>query len=79
MKIVKHLLILASAAALLAGCATDRHNTGAPGDYNETGYGNSSDDNAPLPSEELPEGPNGSVGRGNPLGVGGGVGLVPAH
>ena len=83
MKTMKHIILLAGAAALLAGCATrDRDDMGGVGNYNDISYGaGASTYTPPLPpSETLPMGPNGSVGQGNPLGIGvGSSGIQPAH
>ena len=82
MKTMKRILLIAGAAALLAGCATrDRDDMGGVGNYNDVGYGAGTSAEPVLPpSETLPMGPNTSVGQGNPLGLGvGSSGLQPAH
>lgn len=72
MKFVKRLLIVAASAGLLAGCATNGNNQGAPppdvgqqkgaGIYYPTIL-------YPL-SVQHPTGPNSSIGPGNPFGLG---------
>ncbi|MDB6021815.1 MAG: hypothetical protein JWQ04_1672 [Pedosphaera sp.] len=65
--------MIASAVVLLAGCATDRDNTGGTGNERETGTAAGPYDNAQNPPRRL-QGPNGSIGPGNPFGLGpGGV------
>jgi hypothetical protein len=73
------ILALAAAAALIAGCATDNH-TGALGDENETGVvvGSSRPimmNPVPAAAPDAPTSNNGSIGNGNPFGVGPGTGL----
>jgi hypothetical protein len=68
MKMIKHILMLAAAASLLAGCASDQ-GAGAMGNDSQTGYGNGQ--NAPATSTNAPNGPNGSISRSNPFGIGG--------
>ena len=81
MKINRHILIFAAAAALLAGCATNDHsNSGAMGNDTETGVGTAQSPAAnagetpepftPAPAPNAPTGDNGSIGRGNPFGAG---------
>ena len=74
MKVVKRLVILAAAAGLLAGCATNENNQGAPPPNvgMETGSSAYSYPNSrlfPL-SVQRPTGPNNSIGPGNPFGLG---------
>jgi hypothetical protein len=71
-KLIKGMLVLIGAAALLTGCSST--NQGAAG--SDTMYGAG----AGGPNAAA-SGPNGSVSRNNPLGLGTGVGLtsVPAH
>jgi hypothetical protein len=85
MKTMKRILMVVGAAALLAGCATrDQDDMGGVGNYNGVSYGagagSSTEPTMLPPSDTLPLGPNGSVGLGNPLGIGvGSSGLQPAH
>jgi hypothetical protein len=76
MKMIKRILVLAGLAALLAGCATnDNQGAGAMGNDSETGYGS----NSSNPNNTPPSGPNGSISRSNPFGVGAGSGLQRAN
>lgn len=83
MKTMKCMFLVVGVTALLAGCAThDRDDMGGVGNYyNDVGSGaGSSTDPALPPSDTLPLGPNGSIGRGNPLGIEtGNTGIQPAH
>jgi hypothetical protein len=80
MKTIKRILALAAAAALLAGCATnDQTGAGALGNDSETGYGSGASAPANAAIAPTPSGPNGSVSRGNPFGVGAGSGLQRAN
>ncbi|MDB6021816.1 MAG: hypothetical protein JWQ04_1673 [Pedosphaera sp.] len=62
--------MFASAALLLAGCATNHDNTGAMGDQREVGTAASRDNDFESAPAPLPQGQNGSIGRGNPFGLG---------
>jgi hypothetical protein len=72
MKIMKHLLVVAASAGLLAGCATDRDNAGGVGNQSQVGAGGISSSGywTPPPYVQHPTGPNGSIGPGNPFGLG---------
>ncbi|HEX3800297.1 MAG TPA: hypothetical protein VH413_16500 [Verrucomicrobiae bacterium] len=75
MKINHRILVFTAAAALLAGCATDRNNSGAMGNDTENGVGSAQSSDVPepytpAPAPNAPTGDNGSVGRGNPFGAG---------
>jgi hypothetical protein len=74
MKLIKNILVLASAGLLMVGCASENHNSGAMGNDAETGAGyNQSTQPQPM------NGPDGSVSPSNPLGLGSGTRLTPAN
>jgi len=82
MKTIKRIFALCGAAALLAGCAsTNNEGAGALGNDTETSVYNGSSSPSPIPLSAPfgaePSGPNGSIGRNNPFGMGG-AGLTPA-
>ncbi len=80
MKMIKGILALLGAAALLAGCATnDQPGAGAMGNDSETVYGSGASAPATAPVAPIPSGPNGSISRSNPFGVGAGSGLQRAN
>jgi hypothetical protein len=66
---LKPILMLLGAAALLAGCATQ--DRGALGNDSETTYLSGSTEPPVI------TGPNGSVSPGNPFGLGSGTGMTP--
>lgn len=74
MKVVKRLFVLAAAAGLLAGCATNENNQGAPPSTVGMQTGNSEYGYYPKRlyplSVQRPTGPNNSIGPGNPFGLG---------
>ncbi|HZV36887.1 MAG TPA: hypothetical protein VFB72_20085 [Verrucomicrobiae bacterium] len=72
MKVVKQLLILAASVGLLAGCASDRDHgaAGGVGNGSVTVTGSGQAVPTPPPAEQRPTGPNGSIGPGNPFGLG---------
>lgn len=74
MKVVKQLLILAASVGLLAGCATNGNNQGAPpktvGMQSGTGQSPYYPSRLFPLSVQRPTGPNGSIGLGNPFGLG---------
>jgi hypothetical protein len=74
MKLIKNILVLASAGLLMVGCATENHNSGAMGNDAETGSGYNQ--SAPPQSNN---GADGSVSHSNPLGLNSGTGLTPAN
>jgi hypothetical protein len=63
-KILKKLLVFSGGVILLAGCAT-----------NQGGVGNDTESTRP----QAISGPNGSVGPGNPLGIGGASTTAGGH
>jgi hypothetical protein len=81
MKTIKRIFAVVGAAVLLAGCASTNEGSGAMGNDNETGVYNRATPAVPPSSPEapMPSGPNGSVSRGNPFGVGPGSGLDTTH
>ncbi len=69
MQIKKTLLISAALSLLLAGCATNRNSTGGMGSGTEQSGGSGNSYIAPQ-GRQAPTGPNGSIGNGNPFGLG---------
>jgi hypothetical protein len=71
MKLIKNMLLVAGVSAILVGCATNDQNAGTAGPIPEIGVGQGESPTyygPPRRIGQLPMGPNGSIGAGNPFG-----------
>ena len=73
MKLIKNILVLASAGLLMVGCASENHNSGAMGNGAESGSGYNQSTSQPE------NGADGSVSPSNPLGLNSGTGITHAN